>query len=517
MTAPIRPGTDPSAVELGDYLGIIRRRFVVVGVAVAVCLALGLLFTLTRPDVYRSTSEIAMPAATATQTPAQSNADVQTELAVLQSDVVAERAAAAMGDDADPRDLLSHLSVGAPTDARVLRVFFTAATAKAAQRGAEAFTEAYIAVKEEEQQAAIDSQVETYQRRIDALEEGIAEQDRIIAEAEDGSREQRAAEDARDDLASTRSALSQSQAEADSQAIDGGTIITPARLPRQPRATGQGRTVAAALAAGLALGLAAAFVLDRLDTRVRGAADLQQALGVQPLGSIPVFSRALADPAKALVTATAPKGAESDAFRRLRTSVLLALGGDGPHTLMVTSSVADEGKSTVAANLAVAVAQGGRRVLLVGADLRNTGFERMIENAPPTAPGLTDLLRRETTLDLVEHRLGDLTYILPGSDELSPTDLLGSEMMTDAIPALAEGYHLVIFDTPPVLAAADALVLARKVDATLLVVSPTKATVAQAGEALQELRLAGANVLGAVINNDAESSRRAAAVAAYGT
>lgn len=517
MTSTTRPGGDPSAVELGDYLGIIRRRFIVVGVAVAVCLVLGLGYGFTRPDVFRSTAEIALPAPSDVQTPTQLTADVQTELAVIQSDLVAAEAAELVEADVTTRKLLSQLAVEAPPDARVIRVFYTAATAEKAQEGARAFSSAYIAVKEAEQQAAIDKQVQIYEDRIASIDAAIADQVAAIADAGDDDGARTAAEDARAELATQRSGLVLAQAEASSQPVDGGTIITPARLPQGPRATGKGRTIAASLAAGLALGLMAAFVLDRLDTRVRGAADLQQALGVQSLGSIPVFSKGLAKPDRALVTTTAPDGPESDAFRRLRTSVLLALGGDGPHTLMVTSSVADEGKSTVAANLAMAIALGGRRVLLIAADLRNDGFEKLIPNSPPVVPGLTDLLRQQAPVDLAEHRLGDLTYILGGSKEASPTDVLGSEMMTDAIPALADGYDLVIFDTPPVLAAADALVLARKVDATLLVVSPTKATVAEADAALAELRLAGAHVLGAVVNNDAESSRRAAAVAAYGS
>ncbi len=505
---------DPTAVELGDYLGIIRRRFIVVGLAVLVCTLLGVAYGLTRPDVYRSTAEIALPSPTEAQTPNQVTADVQTELAVIKSDLVAQRAAEAIGGVDDPRSLLDHFAVEAPPDARVLVVLYTASTAEAAQAGAQAFADGYIAVREDEKQRAIAQRVESYDERIAALEQGIAQQDEILAQAEEDAREYETAERNREDLSTRKSDMEQAQADAEAEPVEGGTIITPARLPRQPRAKGLGRTIAAALAAGLALGLAAAFVMDRLDTRVRGAADLQASLGVRSLGSVPVFPEHHRQGHRALVTTQAPGGAEADAFRRLRTSVLLAAQERGARTLAITSSVADEGKSTMAANLAVAMAQGGRRVLLVSADLRRKGVDELFELSP--APGLSDLLLAQATLDEVEHKVGNLTVITRGSPVENPTDLLGSEKMADAVEALAHGFDLVIFDTPPVLAVADVLVLAPRLDATLLVVSLSQASTAQVAEATTELQLAGASVLGAVLNNDADSSRRSASAAAYG-
>jgi capsular exopolysaccharide synthesis family protein len=508
------PTSEPTAVELGDYLGIIRRRYIVVGISVLVCLALGIGYGVTRPDVFRSTSEIALPSPTQTQTPTQVTEDVQTELAVLRSDLVAERAAQAIGGVDDPRDLLAHLAVEAPPDSRVLVIVYTAATAEAAQAGARAFADGYIAVKEDEQRSVIEQQVQIYDEQIAPLDEGIAQQDEILASADEDSQQYRTAQRNRDDLASQRSELARERASVESQPVDGGTIITPARLPRQPKANGLGRTIAAALAAGLLLGLATAFVMDRLDTRVRGAADLQATLGVRSLGSVPVFPERNRHPSTALVTVHAPGGPEADAFRRLRTSVLLAVRESGARTVAITSSVADEGKTTVAANLAVAMAQGGRRVLLVSADLRRGGVDELFEL--PSTPGLTDVLQGHATLDEVERKVGDLTVISRGSPVDNPTDLLGSETTADAVEALAHGFDLVIFDTPPVLAVADVLVLAPRLDTTLLVVSLSQASTAQVAEATTELTLAGATVLGAALNNDADSSRRSASAAAYG-
>lgn len=505
---------DPATAELGDYLGIVRRRYLVVGIAVVACLVVGVGYTVTRPDVYRSTAEIALPRVADDQPGAAVQAEVQTELAVIRSDVVARRAAEALAFDGDARDLTSHLSVEAPPDARVLVISFDADAPEEARAGAGAFADAYLAQKEAEQRARIEARVETYEEQVLALEDGIATQEDILAATDTDSPEHTRAEDARDRLANSLIELEREMTLARAEPVDGGTIITPARPPRGPEADGLGRVVAASLAAGLLIGLAAAFVLDRLDTRVRGAADLRQTLGLSTLGSIPRFPDRHRHPGTALVTVHAPNGPEADAFRRLRTSVLLALRDDGARTLAITSAVAAEGKTTVAANLAVALAQGGRRVLLVAADLRRSGIEELFDL--PAAPGLTDVLLGDETLDRVEHAVGDLVVITRGTPVDNPTDLLGSESTAEAVEALAHGFDLVIFDTPPVLAVADVGVLAPRVDATLLVVSLSQAGTAQVEEASTELTLAGARVLGATLNDDTDTTRRASSAAAYG-
>lgn len=504
---------EPSSVELGEYLGIIRRRYVVVGIAVVLCVALGFAYALTRPAVYRSRAQVALPALTTSTSPASQTADLQTELAVMTSDLVAERAAALMDGDANARDLLRHLTVEAPSEARVITIVYAASDAETAQAGAQAFADAYVAQKEEEQRTSIAARATTFEERIATVEQGILEAETQLEAAEPDSVEARRAENARDRLADSLADLRLGLTEVESEAVSGGTIITPARLPRQAQAQGLGRTVAAALAAGLLLGLATAVVLDRLDTRVRSAADLHQSLGVRTLGSIPDFADRFRRPGTALVTVHAPGGAEADAFRRLRASVLLAMRESGARTLAITSSVANEGKSTVAGNLAVALAQGGQRVLLVSADVRRPGIDELFDL--PVAPGLSDVLVGRSSLDEVEHQVGDLVVITRGGTTDNPTDLLGSETTAETIDALAHGFDLVIFDTPPVLAVADVLVLAPRLDATLLVVSRAEAAIAEVQEATSELSLAGATVLGAVLNN-ARAKAASSSAAAYG-
>lgn len=516
----------PASVELTDYLGVIRRRYLIVGLAVLVCVALGAAYSLTRPDTYRSTALIALPAADDRQLPADQAIDVQTELAVIRSELVAARAAEAIPGDPDTRALLTHVAAEAPTEARVISLTYTDDEPGPAQRGAQAFADAYLAQKEAEQSASIEERARTFEERVETETEGIEAQQRLRDANEPDSAGYLKAQEEIDRASETLSVLTAALTEIRSEVVDAGSIITPARLPTEARARGLGRTLAAALAAGLLLGLAAALVRDRLDTRVRGTADLARVLGLRTLGSIPQFSETHRQPRRALVTVHAPGGPEDDAFRRLRSSVMLAARSDGATTLGVTSSSAGEGKTTVACNLAVALALGGRRVLLVSADLHRGGVEELFDSptsaggeGPPTplpvAPGLSDLLQGRGGVRDVGHQVGGLVVITRGSPVDNPTDLLGRAATADTLAQLADGFDHVIVDTPPVLAVADVLVLAPLLDAVLLVVSRARTGASVVTEAKGELDLAGARMLGTVLNNDTETTRRGAGAYAY--
>ncbi|CAN5662742.1 hypothetical protein BH24ACT4_BH24ACT4_05330 [soil metagenome] len=154
----------------------------------------------------------------------------------------------------------------------------------------------------------MDERVAIYQGRIDGVQDRLEEQIALRDAAEPGSAEAAEAQEAVADVRSTLRDLTTDQTDVAATLIDGGTIITPARLPQDPQPRGLVRILAASLAMGLLLGLGAAFVLDRLDTRVRGAADVERTLGVRTLGSIPVFPERYRHAGTRLVTVHAPAG-----------------------------------------------------------------------------------------------------------------------------------------------------------------------------------------------------------------
>jgi capsular exopolysaccharide synthesis family protein len=207
-------------------------------------------------------------------------------------------------------------------------------------------------------------------------------------------------------------------------------------------------------------------------------------------------------PSDLLVTLSTPRSPVSEAYRTLRTN-LQFMSPDKPlQTLLVTSSGPEEGKSTMLANLAVAMAQGEKKVILVDCDLRRPTLHKLFGLAH--GQGLTTMMVDEKALSnppLQETGVPGLLLLASGPLPPSPSDLLGSRRMDRALALLKERADIVLLDSPPVMAVSDAAVLATKVDGVLLVVSAgqTKRDSVQAAKA--KLQQVSANLLGAVLMN----------------
>ena len=184
----------------------------------------------------------------------------------------------------------------------------------------------------------------------------------------------------------------------------------------------------------------------------------------------------------------------------MRTNLQFA-GGDRPvRTLVVTGVGPDEGKSTVAANLAVTLALAGTRTLLVGADLRRPTLHTMFD-VPPQR-GLTEVLLGRLSLDEAVIRLGHvgLDFLPSGTIPPNPAELLGSQRMAELLQLMADRWEMAVIDTPPVVGLADAAVLAARADATLLVVTVGVTTREGAQLARRQLQQVGARLVGVVVN-----------------
>jgi protein-tyrosine kinase len=195
-----------------------------------------------------------------------------------------------------------------------------------------------------------------------------------------------------------------------------------------------------------------------------------------------------------------PRSPIAEAYRTLRTNIQYSSVAKELHTLMVTSAGPGEGKTRTAANLAIIMAQSGKRVLLVDADLRHPSVHETL--GIPNTLGLTHLLIREQPFESVvrEFPLTLLDTIPAGPVPPNPADLLGSERMTELIEEFKSKYDLVIFDTPPVLPVTDGQLLAPHMDGVLLVMRWGQVLREQAKRAKGLLDHVGANVIGAVLN-----------------
>jgi succinoglycan biosynthesis transport protein ExoP len=174
-----------------------------------------------------------------------------------------------------------------------------------------------------------------------------------------------------------------------------------------------------------------------------------------------------------LVAQHLPKSQMSEAFRALRTALLLSQAGHPPQVILVTSALPREGKTTAAANLAVTLAQLGDRTLLIDADLRKPGVGRLLNLNGSKYAGLSSYLAGVSSLDLVtvQHpAIPNLSAIPTGPLPPNPADLLSSHRLADAITELRTKFKFIVIDTPPVMAATDAVILSVKADGVVLVV-----------------------------------------------
>lgn len=283
------------------------------------------------------------------------------------------------------------------------------------------------------------------------------------------------------------------------------TVVTPASVPGSASSPDVVLDMTAAVVLGLAFGILLAMGREALDTRVRDAAGLAQVTTRPLLGTL----AALPARRRELVMAGDPHSPEAEAYRQLRTSLQFlsvagapegARTGGGARVLSVSSSLAAEGKSTTAANLAIALAETSARVLLVDADLRRPALAGLL--GLEGAAGLTTVLLGRAQLGDVVQDWGTagLQVLTSGPLPPNPTELVGSAAMRRLLQQLREEYHYVVLDSPPLLPVADGAVLAAGVDGTLLLANVRKVRRHQLSEALQALGRVDATVLGVVLN-----------------
>jgi polysaccharide biosynthesis transport protein len=242
----------------------------------------------------------------------------------------------------------------------------------------------------------------------------------------------------------------------------------------QPRTS---RNVALGILVGIALGIGLAFLREAFDTRVRSAAELRGRLGMPLLGHVPKPDRGLAE-GETLVTLAEPAGASAEAFRILKTSLDISQLQHRVGSIMVTSTREGEGKSTTVANLAVILARSGRHVILVDLDLRHPRIDSFFDL--DGQPGLTSVAVGEAELGdalcIVDVHpeptvadAGMLEVVRVGVPPPDPGEFLSSGFVTDALAALAARCDVLLIDTPPMLAVGDAMTIATRADALILV------------------------------------------------
>ncbi|WP_448621145.1 polysaccharide biosynthesis tyrosine autokinase [Geodermatophilus sp. URMC 65] len=282
------------------------------------------------------------------------------------------------------------------------------------------------------------------------------------------------------------------------------TTVAPAEVPAEPASPNVPLALAAGLVVGLLAGLGLAWLREALDTRVRDAEVVSELTDLPVVGSVPAWSAGTGR----VVVAAAPHSPPAESFRQLRTNLQFlrvaddgsAAVGVGGHVVAVTSSLSAEGKSTVAANLAVTLAETGARVLLVDADLRRPAVADVL--GIEGGVGLTTVLAGLAEVDDVVQDWGSagLRVLPSGAVPPNPAELLGSPAMRRLLADLRVRYDHVVVDTTPVLPVADASVLSRVVDGVVVVANARRVRRRQLVQGLGDLDQVSARVLGVVLN-----------------
>jgi succinoglycan biosynthesis transport protein ExoP len=278
-------------------------------------------------------------------------------------------------------------------------------------------------------------------------------------------------------------------------------VVAPATLPASPSSPNAVLNIAAGFFVALALGVGLAFLRERLDDRLRGRGDLEDKAGVPVMAVIPTVPRWKKKEETRLVAQEEPKSAVSEAYRTLRTSILFSSAQRGLKTIMVTSAVAGEGKTTTAANLAVVLADAKKRVILVSADLRKPRVHKFF--GLKNDVGLANVLAGEVPPweALRDQGIENLRILPGGPIPARPAELLQSERMGEVMAQLREVADFVVLDSAPVLLVADATAVAPLVDGVLLVADSDTTTRGMIAHVREQLEQVDAPLIGAVFNN----------------
>ncbi len=297
-------------------------------------------------------------------------------------------------------------------------------------------------------------------------------------------------------------------------------IVDPAMIPSYPARPAKGRNIALAFLVGLVGGIGLALLREYLDNTVKTPDDIENLARLPSLAVVPAFgddptakrkngffkspaSRNGHDKRIELVAQHLPKSQMSEAFRALRTALLLSQPDHPPQVILVTSALPREGKTTAAANLAVTLAQLGDKTVLLDADLRKPGVGRLLNLGSGKYAGLSSYLAGVSTLDLVtvpHPAIPNLAAIPTGPLPPNPADLLSSHKLADAIAELRTKFKFIVIDSPPIMAATDAVILSVQADGVVLVVRSGE-TPKEAFTRTRDLLVSvKSNLLGVVLN-----------------
>ena len=494
-------------MELRDYINVIRaRKWVIIQAVVIVTLA-ALVVSVLQPKSYQGTAEVLISgksdtaaAILGTVLPSFANdpeRTMATQVQMIQLRPVLEATIKKLNLQESPDDLAKRVTVTAVGQTDLVKVTVTDGSSEQASKIANTVADEYVLSARNAERASIADAADEVQKRLDDAKAEIIDLGHRIAASGQSSDLQAELQIATGTYSTLAEKLEQLRI--NEQLETGpGRVVSPAVVDDRPVAPQPLRNAIIGIIVGLILGLSLALLYEYLDDTLKSTEEAETVFKAPVLGTIPA-DKLEKGKKRQLVITQAPGSSSAEAYRALRNSLDFVNFQNDMHTILVTSAAPGEGKSTVAANLAAALAQAGKRVVLVSVDFRRPTTQQFFE--VNNMIGLSDVLLGTHSLKSALQRPGDeqLLVLTSGKMPPNPSELLGSEKMRDIITALGEWGDWVIIDAPPLLAVADPAAVARWVDGALMVSQAGVTTREAATKAMELLEKVGARTIGVVI------------------
>jgi len=493
-----------------DPLGAVRRHKLLLVALTVVGVAAGLFYgTAVAKPSYTSTATVLVTPITPNVSPAGVDQLVAmgTEQQIAESTAVADLAKARLKTTQTVTDLQSKLKVGVDSTTQLMTIGCTDGTSVAAQACAQAFADSYLQYRSQQAAQSRDARVASANAALAPIDAQIVAATQQLATAPVNSAAAATAQETLRSLGNQAAPYRQTLGDmARLNVDDPGVVVSAADRPDSPSGFSPSFLGVLGGLVGLVLGLLLAFGRDRVDNRLRGRVDLEEYLHAPVLATVPRMRRTgrAARLAPTLVTMQHPDSPASEAYRALRTRVLVMAERQGLKTIMVASPTGGEGRTAIAANLAVSLAQVGKRVVLLSADLRASSVHQYF--GLDNERGLSNVLAGEMPpWEAVQEPAGVERLWVFGSGPVpaQPAELLQSDLMRELIAERRKVADFVIIEAPAALNASDCLALAPLVDG-ILVVADARHTERDDVEQLRiQFEQVGGQVVGAVLSNAA--------------
>jgi non-specific protein-tyrosine kinase len=504
-----------SELEFREYLRVLNRRKWIIILTILAAVGSAVAISTLSDKVYSTDAQVLVADPTEGSvfnvnvlTGLLSGRDLQTQIQILGSKPLHDQVRRQLGSRAS---FIGHTTVSQIGATSVIRVRVESTIPSVARDAANALARTYIDRRTHEAVATLIEAGDTLRKSIDEKKSEIADLDAQLARASAPPKSDTAQVESlqaqRDNAQRLLSTFEDKydQLQVDASLRSGGAqLVSAAALPSIPVRPRPIRNAALAIALGLFVGVGLAFLFEFLDDTVKSPDDIERhAPNLAFLGAIPaVADWRNRDRARA-ITLEAPHSPISEAYRSLRTSVQFVALRQPLQTLLLTSPMSSEGKSTTIANLGVTLARSGRDVVLVDCDLRRPRLHQFF--GVDNGTGFTSVLLGEEPITTALRRIdigtsGSLRLLPSGALPPNPSELLGTNRVAELLTALQAAAEIVLIDSPPLLPVTDALVLSRRVDGVLLVATAGLTSRRHLARSVALLSHAEAPIIGVTLN-----------------